>query len=74
MKESRAKTRAGKIITQPLAQSAYLSLLIALMLFTSLLLRARVHARTTHTQSQTNACMHMLSLAHKQIQCAPVRI
>jgi len=72
MNESMAKTRAGKIIKQPLAQSAYLSLLIALMLFTSLLRCAHMHART-HTH--TNSCTHMLILlAHKHIHCALVRI
>lgn len=71
MNKSRAKTRAGKIITQPLAQSAYLSLLIAFMLFTSFLLCAHMHARAhmhAHTHTQGNSCIYMLFFRQKHIQ------
>lgn len=72
MNKSGAKTRAGKIITLPLAQSAYLSLLIALMLFTSFhLLCVHTHINT-HTHS--NSCIHMLIFAQKHISWTQMRI
>lgn len=58
MNKSRAKTRAGKIITQPLAQSAYLSLLIAFMLIPSVC----THACTcAHAHTHTHAGKFMYS-------------
>lgn len=67
MNKSRAKTRAGKIITQPLAQSAYLSLLIAFMLIPSVCTHACTCAHA-HTHTQGNSCIHMLFFTQKHIQ------
>lgn len=68
MNKSRAKTKEGKIITWPLAQRAYLSLLIAVMLLTSM--RRCEHVRAcTQTHARAKSCMHMLLfffLVHKR--------
>lgn len=59
MNKSRAKTKEGKIITWPLAQRAYLSLLIAVTLLTSMHWWEHVHV-CTQTHTRTKSCMHML--------------